>query len=107
MDEKFRALTAVVEFNNNGKLIITTGGPLYGQRFFVIYDRVCVCRRVATPYMVRDATGHNKFHVENTFGQTRSIFEENGVVSYLLPLLVSAGIMHLARRSVKPPTNGG
>jgi hypothetical protein len=83
-----------------------------------------VCRRVATPYIVRDATGHNKFHVENTFGQTRSIFEENGVVSYLLPLLVSAGIiMHLARRSgdpastitattsrkwcVKPPTNGG
>jgi hypothetical protein len=36
-----------------------------------------------------------------------SDLEENGVVSYLLPLLVSAGIMHFARRSVKPPTNGG
>ena len=109
----------------NGRLssnkLITTGGPLYlgmVNDFLLFIHRfmnfismhMLGCRRVASPCSRR---GHNKFYAaqkfipyENAFGQT---WKKMGwsLVSYLLPLLVSAGIMHFARRIVKPPADGG
>jgi len=62
------------------------------------------CRRVASPYrhIIRPqqvSTRHKKFLPYEKCVWSDS--EENEVVSYLLPLLVSAGIMHFARLSQK------
>ena len=57
------------------------------------------CRRIASP--VRDAATTSFYAAQSIRKCVWSDLEENGVVSYLLPLLVSAGIMHFARRIVK------
>ena len=75
---------------------------------FMNFINMLGCRRVASPCSRR---GHNKFlrgtKIYSIQKYVWSDLEENGVVSYLLPLLVSAGIMHFARRIVKPLADGG
>ena len=72
---------------------------------FMNFINMLGCRRVASPCSRHKFLRGIKIYSIQKY--VWSDLEENGVVSYLLPLLVSAGIMHFARRIVKPLADGG
>ena len=90
--------------------LITTGLFTWVWSTIFCYLFIGAWAAIASRVPVRDAAT-TSFYAAQKFNSIRkcvwSDLEENGVVSYLLPLLVSAGIMHFARRSVKPPADGG